>query len=135
MRGMGGMWRGVLLAGMLAGCGTDGRGGPQGPDGGGQAPAATVTVGDNFFRSDRNRSANPAVDTVRAGGTVRFTWSRTGASAHSVESEDEPHFASSDVLTASGSRYDATFPTAGRYEYDCGVHEGVMTGVVVVLAR
>ena len=138
------VWQGILLAAAVAGCGGyggGGGGGPQGPSGGGagggggQTAAATVTIGNDFFRSDRNGSANPAVDTIVVGSTVRFAWVNTGATPHNVESEGQPHFASSDVLTGSGSRYEATFPIAGSYEYDCAVHGGAMSGVVVVVAR
>jgi plastocyanin len=145
MSGMTRVWRGLLLAALLAGCGGSAGSGPQGPDGsgsggdgggggggGGQSPAATVTVGNNLFRSDHNGSVNPAVDTVAAGGTVRFTWVNTGQVPHSVESEGEPHFASSEVLTGNGKTYDATFTAPGTYEYDCAIHGAMMTGVIVV---
>lgn len=149
MVGMTRGWRSVLLAALLGGCGSYGSSGPQGPNGGGsgggggdgavggggQTQARTVTVGNDFFRSDRNGTANPAVDTVVVGGTVRFTWMNTGATPHSVESEDQPHFESSDVLSGSGSRYEATFPVTGSYVYDCAVHGGAMGGVVVVVER
>ena len=149
MSGMTRVWRSVLFAAALAGCGSY-AGGPQGPNGGGanggggesgaggaggQSPARRVTVGNDFFRSEHNGTANPAVDTVIVGGTVRFTWMNTGATPHTVESEGQPHFESSDVLSGSGSRYEATFPVPGSYAYDCAVHGGAMSGVVVVVER
>jgi hypothetical protein len=75
-------WRSVLLAALLGGCGSYGSSGPQAPNGGGpgggdgavgggeQTQARTVTVGNDFFRSDRNGTANPAVDTVVVGGAM-----------------------------------------------------------------
>jgi hypothetical protein len=40
-----------------------------GGNGGGSASSAvTVTVGNDFFRSDRNSTANAAIDTIAAGG-------------------------------------------------------------------
>ena len=106
-----------------------------GGGGGGQPPTATVTVGNNLFRSDQNGSVNPAVDTVPVGSTVRFRWVNTGNVPHTVESEGQPHFTSSAVLTGNGKTYDATFPAPGTYEYDCAVHGGMMTGTVVVVSR
>ena len=39
------------------------------------SPAAiAITVGNDFFRSDRNQTTGPAVDTVAVGGTVTWTW-------------------------------------------------------------
>ncbi len=49
---------------------------------------AAVEVGDNFFKSSRNASSNPAVDTIAAGGTVTWTWS--GSNSHSVRSRARP---------------------------------------------
>ena len=62
------VWQGLLLAALLAGCGSNGSGGPEGPNGGGTGggtgdggagggaggpTAATVTVGNDFFRFRR----------------------------------------------------------------------------------
>jgi len=89
---------------------------------------AAVTVGDNFFRSVRNSTQNPAVDTVAVGGTVTWTWS--GVGLHSVESTGSPSFTSS--TTKSTGTYQFTFNSAGTYTYDCVVHGSLMTGTVVV---
>ena len=103
----------------------------------GGSPASssvTVTVGNDFFRSDRNGSANMAVDTIPAGGTVTWTWSNTGSVPHSVESVAAPSFASSDIETGTGNTYRQTFTTPGTYRYNCAIHGDAMTGVVVVTA-
>jgi plastocyanin len=92
---------------------------------------AAVTVGNTFFRSNRN-STQPAVDTVAVGGTVTWTWVNTGAMPHSVRSTGSPSFTSSAVLTGDGSSYNFTFSIAGTYSYDCEVHGSVQTGRVVV---
>ncbi len=92
---------------------------------------AAVTVGNIFFRSNRNNTS-PAVDTVAVGGTVTWTWVATGAEPHSVRSTGSPSFTSSATLTGNGQSYDFTFPTAGAYNYDCAVHGSQMTGRVVV---
>ena len=94
--------------------------------------AATVSVGDIFFKSDHNGTQNPAVDTIPVGGTV--TWNWVGALSHGIQSTGSPSFTSSATLTGVGSQYSFTFNTAGTYTYDCVVHGTSMTGRVVVLA-
>lgn len=89
---------------------------------------ALVTVGNTFFRSDRNASQNTAVDTVQVGQKVR--WSVTGT--HTVESTGTPSFTSSGTLNT-GSVYTLVFNAAGEYTYDCAIHGGAMTGRIVVL--
>jgi plastocyanin len=113
----------LLPLGLLA-CGDDG---PREP-----APAtAAVTVGNDYFRSDRNGTENQAVDTVRAGGTVTWTWVELDG-YHSVEPVGTADFTPSDVISGQGSRYQVTFPAAGTYEYECGVHGAPMRGRIVV---
>jgi plastocyanin len=151
----------VILA-VLAGCsgysptspstGTGSTGGPNGGGGGatggvtggggggttgggttGPAPReAAVIVGNNFFRSGHNGTANTAVDTVAVGGTVTWTWTNTANVPHSIQSIGSPIFRNSTVLTGSGSTYQVTFSAAGTYEYECGVHGAMMTGKIVV---
>jgi plastocyanin len=136
---------GLLAASLLGGCGgstptspsgnpmpgTGGNGGYGG--GGGPSPSsAAVTVGNVFFRSGRNGTVNPAVDTIAAGGTVTWTWGSNGAVSHSVQSQGSPGFTSSAIQTAAGSSYQVTFPAAGTYRYNCVVHGNSMTGTVVV---
>jgi plastocyanin len=89
---------------------------------------AAVDVGDDFFKSVRNMSQNPAVDTVAVGGKVTWTW--RGAIGHSVQSLGPPSFTSS-VVQTSGT-YSFTFTAAGTYNYDCSVHGLAMTGKIVV---
>ena len=91
-----------------------------------------VTVGNIFFRSNHNGSANPAVDTVVAGTTVTWTWGSTGTTSHSVESEGSPSFPGSAILTGNGQTYSFTFTAPGTYEYDCAVHGSAMTGTILV---
>src|SRR5215467_13156145 len=92
----------VLITALLAGCGgsmatAPGGGPPEGGGGGGSgggpvARSVTVTAGNNFFKSDRNGSANPAVDTVVAGGKVSWKWANTGSVPHNVQSVGMPSF-------------------------------------------
>jgi len=105
-----------------------------GSGGGSISSSVTVTVGNDFFRSDRNNTVNTAVDTIPAGGTVTWKWINTGSVPHSVESVPTPTFTSSAIETGSGSMYQQTFATPGKYRYICAVHGELMSGVVVVLA-
>ena len=91
-----------------------------------------VAVGDIFFRSNRNGTANPAIDTIAVGDSLTWRWGATGATPHSVESEGAPAFVSSAVLTGSGTVYTVTFTAPGSFDYDCAVHGSGMSGTVVV---
>lgn len=102
-----------------------------------QAPAppppavGKITVSNFAFRSDRNGTSNPAVDTVVAGTTVTWKWGSTGATPHTVQSKSTPGFASSAELVGFGATVAVTFPAAGTFQYDCALHPG-MTGRIVV---
>jgi plastocyanin len=98
----------------------------------GPPTSIAVTVGNIFFRSDRNQTSNPAVDTVAVNGTVTWTWVATGTVSHSVESEGSPSFPSSAILSGNGKTYSFRFTQAGTYTYECAVHGNSMTGRVVV---
>jgi len=94
------------------------------------ATTAAVTVGPSIsFKSDRNGSSNPAVDTVAVGGKVTWTWAANSVD-HSVQSTGSPSFTSSAIM-ATGS-YAFTFTMAGAFHYDCAVHGVSMTGTIVV---
>jgi plastocyanin len=90
----------------------------------------TVTVGNILFQSGHNGTRNPAIGTV-AVGRVTWTWTNTGSTPHTAESEDSPSFTSSETLTGSGKTYSVTFTSPGTYSYDCAVHGMAMTGRVV----
>lgn len=96
----------------------------------GQAVApltAGVAVGNSFFRSTSNNT-EPAVDTVRVGGTVTWTWA--GGLNHNVQSTGVPSFPNS--ATQSAGTYAFTFNSAGTFLYECIVHGALMSGRVVV---
>jgi plastocyanin len=114
----------------LLGCSNDSTTAPADCSTTGGGPAGRVRVGNNFFRSDRNGTCNPAVDTVAAGSTVTWTWS--GTTSHSVRSQGADTFPSSEVLTGAGQTHEVTLDEPGTYEYDCSVHPSQMTGQVVV---
>jgi len=140
----------VLILALLTGCGGSmttapggppdgggtgggGGGGNGGGAGGGPTPrSVTVTAGNNFFRSDRNRTANPAVDTIAAGGKVTWKWVNTGSVPHNVQSVGMPSFMSGSIETGNGSTYELSFSAPGTYQYNCAIHGNLMTGVIVV---
>jgi len=90
-------------------------------------PPLLVSVGSNFFTSGHNGSSNPAVDTVAAGGAVKWTW--VGGS-HGIESLGPSNFTNSSIGV--GLTYTVVFNTPGTYNYDCLVHSLLMTGTIVV---
>ena len=122
----------LALVVVLACSGDDGQSPSNGCSNNGGGAAGQVTVGNNFFRSVRNGSCDPAVDTVAAGATVTWTWTGTGGTSHSIESEGGPAFTSSAVMSGNGSTYSFQFTTPGTYQYDCAVHGSAMTGRIVV---
>lgn len=88
---------------------------------------AGVTVGNFFFRSNRNLTQDPAVDTIGVGGEVTWTWD--GGVNHNVNSTGSPSF--TDSPTQNSGNYIRIFGTVGTYQYQCGLHPG-MTGRIVV---
>jgi plastocyanin len=120
-------WLLMVAAATVAACSSD----SNSPSDGGGMPG-TVTVGNDFFKSGNNSTQNPAIDTVAAGTTVTWTWTNTGSTPHSVESEGSPSFTSSEILTGDGKTYAFTFTAPGTYQYDCLVHGSAMTGRIVV---
>ncbi len=94
------------------------------------AASRQVNVGPGvIFRSGRNNTQNPAVDTVQAGEAVYWL---NGGSLHTLLSVGSPSFTSSGNLQGVGASYTLTFATPGTYLYECGVHGSTMTGRIVV---
>ena len=109
----------------LAACG-----GATSPGGGG-GPVGNVTVGNIFFRSVRNGTQNPAVDTIAAGDSITWAWNAAGS--HSIQSTGVPDiFRNSMVMSGANDTYTVTFRTPGTYTYQCAVHGAAMTGRIVV---
>ena len=109
----------------LAACG-----GATSPGGGG-GPVGDVTVGNIFFRSVRNGSQNPAVDTIAAGDSITWAWDAAGS--HSIQSTGVPGiFRNSVVMSGANDTYTVTFRTPGTYSYECAVHGAAMSGRIVV---
>jgi len=78
------------------------------------------------FRSARNNTQNPAVDTIPVNGTMLWVHS---SGTHSVLSTGSPSFTSESGTLGS---YAVTFTVAGTYTYECGIHGPLMTGRIVV---
>ncbi len=91
-----------------------------------------ITVGNIFFKSVRNGTSNPAVDTLAVDGTATWTWVNTSGTPHSVRSTGGTKFISSNPLTGDGQTYQFQFTQAGTYTYNCAVHGNLMTGRIVV---
>ena len=92
---------------------------------------ASVTVGPGIlFKSVRNNSSNPAVDTVAVNGTVTWTWA-AGSLPHGIQSTGSPSF-TSQVGSQTAGTYQFTFTAAGTYTYQCTVHGIAMSGTIVV---
>ena len=122
----GARWLLVISTSILgAACGGDGYGGPTSPSGGPPGdpqPTATVqaTPGERF---------TPGTVELTAGGTVTFAF---GSLAHNVFFDNAPAGAPANIEAATSNQSVArTFPTAGRYVYNCHLHPG-MTGTVNV---
>jgi plastocyanin len=121
-------WLLILGAAAAAACSSDNTS----PSNGGGGNPGTVTVGNIFFKSGNNSTQNPAIDTVAVGTMVTWTWTNTGSTPHSVQSQGATTFTSSATQSGDGKTYSFTFTTPGTYEYDCAVHGSAMTGRIVV---
>ncbi len=82
------------------------------------SPATTqaIVIGDDNF--------SPSVVQVKVGDTV--TWKNSSAIQHSIRSDS---FSSGNLRTNDTFSYQ--FPTAGTFDYTCGIHPE-MTGQVIV---
>jgi plastocyanin len=81
------------------------------------------------FRSARNHSTNPAVDTIRAGSTIHWKW--LGTRNHGVLINNGGLLYDSGIFHAA-KELTLTIPTAGTYLYICAVHGASMSGAIVV---
>jgi plastocyanin len=90
-----------------------------------------VSAGNFFFRSVKNSTQNPAVDTAQVGQQV--VWSSLNATAHSVQSTDVPTAFQTTLSFSGAQTRSLTFSAVGTYQYDCGIHGPVMSGRIVVI--
>jgi len=106
---------GVVAAGLLAACG-----------GGSAAPAAPVAT--SQVDLPRSYEFRPAVITVTAGTTVK--WTNHDNFTHTVRLTDN---GTHELGTMSpGQSLTHTFNTPGTYHYDCSLHPQDMHGEVIV---
>jgi plastocyanin len=92
---------------------------------------ASVTVrNDNFF-SVHNSTANPAVDTVAAGGSVTWSWAPTALHQHNITPTGSPSFTGRTTVTPPPlpDPYTVNFPGAGTYNYYCTIHGTPTSGM------
>ena len=116
----------VAMALVGAACGGDGNGygapTDTGDPGTPPVPAATVqaTPAERF---------TPSSVVLTTGGTVTFAF---GSLGHNVFFDNAPAGAPQNITaTTTNQSVPRTFPTAGRYVYNCHIHPA-MTGVVIV---
>ena len=89
---------------------------------GNELATVNVEVGDNVFR--------PASITVNVGDTV--VWTHAGARPHDVTSMGSGPL-NSPRRMMNGATYSYTADTAGTYQYECTIHDG-MDGTLIVQA-
>lgn len=87
-----------------------------------------ASFGNTFFKSNKNLTSDPAVDTIPVGSF--FNWYGTGGT-HTVRSQGIPSFPSSGQLVGPAT-YQVLFSTVGTFQYDCSIHTSGMTGTLVV---
>ena len=72
----------LLVASGVCACGDEGTGPGTSPP-----SSLSIEVGNDYFRSVRNGSMEPAFDTVAVNGTIPWTWVQDGE--HGVEFQDQ----------------------------------------------
>lgn len=88
-----------------------------------------VTAGNFFFRSVKNGTEDPAIDTAQVNQPVR--WSVSGT--HTVRPVNGDFTGSPGNLNT-GDTFDLSFNSTGTYEYFCSIHGAAeMSGRIVVI--
>jgi len=88
-----------------------------------------VPVGNATVQATSGLRFTPGTITLAAGGTVTFEF---GAVDHDVFFDNDPAGAPANITTPThNASVTRTFPTAGRFVFNCHIHPG-MTGTIVV---
>lgn len=109
----------VLLAGVVAACGSSSSSGTPTSGSGSTGTGNTVTVKDFKF--------TPSTLTVKVGTKVTFVNDDT--TTHTATSQSGGTISSGNL--ANGQSYTVTFSKAGTYQYVCSIHP-FMRGTVIV---
>lgn len=97
--------------------------------------SATVDVGQGGGFVFMDQASGNSTTTIKAGGTVTWMWV---SGTHSTTSGTCPPTGECtpdgnwDSGIGTGTTFQKTFPSPGTFLYFCRVHEGMMTGKVVV---
>jgi plastocyanin len=129
-------WRRPLALGLVAigilglqACGGSPSGAP--PIRTGVAPVVSPAAAGSAINIKDN-SFDPATLMVKVGTTLTWDWS-SSRNPHSVVGQFAGSAVDSGTHTGSG-QFQFTFPSAGTFAYQCGIHGASMTGRVVVEA-
>ena len=96
---------------------------------------ATVNIGSGGANSFVDQTSGTNTTSIRAGDTVHWVWV---SGTHSTTSGTCPPIGECtpdgnwDSGIGTSTTFDHVFPTPGTFPYFCRVHEGMMTGTVVV---
>jgi len=136
-----GIVMGLVLAAVLAGCGTAASTTTPPAPTATTAPVATTAptatsvpptpVSGNVAITIQNFAFNPQTITVKVGSTI--TWTDKDSIGHTVTSLTGPTSFNSGILSAPGGTFKFTFTKAGTYTYHCMVHPS-MTGTITVVS-
>jgi plastocyanin len=133
---------GLVLAAVLAGCGTASSSTPPAPTATtAPAPTAAPTTAPtaaattppqsgNVAIMIQNFAFNPQTITVKVGTTI--TWTDKDSIAHTVTSTSGPTSFNSGALAAPGGTFKFTFTKAGTYTYHCMIHPSMTATITVV---
>ena len=103
--------------------------------GGGGSQSATVNVGQGGGTVFMDQQSGSSMTTIKAGGTVNWVWvsgthsTTSGTCPGSGECTPDGNW---DSGIGTGTTFQKTFSSPGTFPYFCRVHEGMMTGTVVV---
>ena len=112
---------GILFVVACGGGGTDPGGGGGGGGGGTLVHAARVTAGSALVFT-------PTPQTIAPGDTIYFTFSSDVQHSVVFTTTGSP----ADVPITTNNTAKRVFPTAGTYDYHCGVHGTAMSGQIKV---